>query len=432
MAAIVGARALPGAGASVFVALAAIGTYVLVARETRRPSDPRVISVAIGLVLVTAVLAPDHFSGDVWAYSMIGRTLAHYHHNPYHVPAVAFRHDVFFRHVARGDRHGTTPYGPAFVATAGIVAVAVGTHVLLARIAFQLIAALAVALAAWLVWRATRSTAALALVGLHPVVAASVVNGGHNDALVGLGILAAALLLARDRPLAAGASVAAATLVKVTGGLALVPLAAWAAVRKGWRDALAVVAPTALVAAPVMLLTPGALASVSGADHGLISRASPWNIAYMLIGNARHLSMHHPIPTVVLTRYGLYLVVALVIMAALVTARNGSPGRAAAFGTAAWLCAAPYFLPFYAAWSLPAAALTPRAPISRLLAIQAGVLVTLYELRVPMRLDGHGLAAVFTLILPGVILAAFVGAVCLTALRGRASPAVEISASTPS
>ena len=50
----------------------------------------------------------------------------------------------------------------------------------------------------WLLWKRTRNPAVLAFVGLHPLLAVSVVNGGHPDALVALGVLAGRA--ARDRP----------------------------------------------------------------------------------------------------------------------------------------------------------------------------------------------------------------------------------------
>ena len=55
-----------------------------------------------------------------------------------------------------------------------------------------------------LLWRATRSTAALALVGLHPEVAGSIVNAGHNDAMVALGLLWPGVAPGRDGHLRRG------------------------------------------------------------------------------------------------------------------------------------------------------------------------------------------------------------------------------------
>ena len=58
-----------------------------------------------------------------------------------------------------------------------------------------------------------------------PIVAAWTVNGGHNDALVGLGLLGAGLLVEKRRPAWGGLALAGVVLVKSVAGLALLPLA---------------------------------------------------------------------------------------------------------------------------------------------------------------------------------------------------------------
>src|SRR5437667_45662 len=79
-----------------------------------------------------------------------------------------------------------------------------------------------------------RSAAALALLALNPVVIVSVVNGGHNDALVGLGVLGG-VLLAERRPLVAGLVLGAAALIKAAALLPLAVVAVWVWRRRGWR-----------------------------------------------------------------------------------------------------------------------------------------------------------------------------------------------------
>src|SRR5438552_896578 len=81
--------------------------------------------------------------------------------------------------------------------------------------------ALAVFIALVLIARRVRSAAAVAIVGLNPVAAYMVVNAGHNDALVGLGVLVGVLLASRERHTTATLAFTAAALVKATAGLAL-------------------------------------------------------------------------------------------------------------------------------------------------------------------------------------------------------------------
>ena len=143
---------------------------------------------------------------------------------------------------------------------------------------FQLTAAVAIGIALWLLWRETHSTAALALVGLNPAVAGSIVNGGHNDAMVALGLLGVVLLLsAGATPPPAGCS-RAAVLVKISIGFAVLPLVLWTATRYGKRDVLRLLAPTIFVAGPLMLLVPGALHSMTSANSGIVTRLAIWNI----------------------------------------------------------------------------------------------------------------------------------------------------------
>lgn len=110
-----------------------------------------------------------------------------------------------------------------------------GGSPLVARLFHQLGAAVAVAVALGLVWRRTGSPAAVMLLGLNPLVILSVINGGHNDTLVGLGVLGAVLLAEKQRPMAAGLVLGMTTLIKITAILALPALLAWALYRFGRR-----------------------------------------------------------------------------------------------------------------------------------------------------------------------------------------------------
>jgi len=93
--------------------------------------------------------------------------------------------------------------------------------ILQSALIFAAVGWLVVAAVLWLVWRRTRSPSALAWLGLHPLFGAVIVNNGQIDAFVGLAILAAVLLAAERRGVAAGLAIAAASLVKITGLLAL-------------------------------------------------------------------------------------------------------------------------------------------------------------------------------------------------------------------
>ena len=141
-----------------------------------------------------------------------------------------------------------------FIGITAAVAVVVGDHPLPTRIVYQMIVALAVFIALVLIaWR-VRSAAAVAIVGLNPVTAYMVVNAGHNDALVGLGILVGVLLASRERHTWATLAFTAAALVKATAGLALVVYLLWLAYRRGPRALVRPVGVAIAVAVPMLLV----------------------------------------------------------------------------------------------------------------------------------------------------------------------------------
>ena len=169
------------------VPLILLGTILAIdlsRREARDPGDPRPIVGAISGLFALAVVITPKFATDIWSFTIVGRTLAVHHLNPYRVAPAALAHDPLLPFLHVTWRSGTTPYGPLFVLHSALVALVSGTHPLLYRLAFQSTSAIAIGAALWLLWRANHSTASLALIGLHPVVAGSIVNGGHNDALL--------------------------------------------------------------------------------------------------------------------------------------------------------------------------------------------------------------------------------------------------------
>jgi alpha-1,6-mannosyltransferase len=176
-----------------------------------------VLALSGGLLLGSA-LAPAHSSDDVYAYGMYGRIIVEHRANPYVHPPSNYPNDPLYDHVKPYGAKTTARYGPVFIGITAAVAVVTGDHPLPTRIAYQMIAALAVFVALVLIARGVRSAAAVAIVGLNPVTAYMVVNAGHNDALVGLGILVGVLLASRERHTTATLAFTAAALVKATAG----------------------------------------------------------------------------------------------------------------------------------------------------------------------------------------------------------------------
>ena len=169
----------------VLVLLATAG-WALVVSDTRVEEHPVWVAIAIGTAYAISVAAPPRNSHDLWSYVMYGRMVSAHHLSPYsHVP-IDFLHDPFLGRVAAGWRHTSSVYGPVFTGvSAALTRVRGRFRTSRARLAFQGLATIGVIATLAVIRRTTRSTAAVAFVGLHPVMVIVIVNGGHNDALVG-------------------------------------------------------------------------------------------------------------------------------------------------------------------------------------------------------------------------------------------------------
>ena len=368
----------------VLVATAAGGGFAYL--EQRQPRlGIRPVAAAVGLVLLTAVVVYPESSNDVWSYTMYGRMVSQHDASPYHHVPADFPHDPFDRRVSPIWQHRGSVYGPAFVAYAATVTFVAGDSVLLDRLLFQLGAALVVVLALWLVWRRTRSPAAVAWLGLQPVFGAIVVNSGQIDAFIGLAILVAAVLAAQRRGAASGLVIAVASLVKITSLLALVGIVFWAWRRKerrvATRAAVTAVAATAVVYLPFLA---GASHVLSGADH-MVTPGSPWNLpAQLLVGQdaGRDLAARLLPNSTLGLLFNLSLV--LVVAAALFTgwrwSRRPTPDLATGAATASYAIAAEYTLPWYAAWAMPVVAARRPSPLAWVIWIQGAVLLAAWKL----------------------------------------------------
>jgi hypothetical protein len=339
-----------------------------------------VAAVAVGVVglLAAAVVVPPIESGDVWSYAMYGRIVAVHHASPYrHLPD-EYPRDPFLARMDTVYHHTPSRYGPVFSAVAGgVVRVARGSP-LATRVLFQGLAALAALACAVLAWRRTSSVVAVAVVGLNPFTVLAVANGGHNDVLVGLAVLAA-VALAERRPALAGAVLGAAALVKATALLALPGMAAWLLLRRGravaarcaGAGALLVVAGSA-AAGGAATLTPLRQARLE------VSKASVWHLLHRAL-LLRHLHHGHGVGAAQLwagrdvsAAAGL-LVAAAAAVFFLSARRDPDAGRAATAPLLAYLLLGAYVLPWYAAWVLPAVVFAGRRRLATFVVALAGL-----------------------------------------------------------
>lgn len=364
------------------VALVGYAGLLGLAHRGRTPSG-RAVAATAGVLLVLAVAVPPLHSRDVYLYAMQGRIVAVHHANPYVTEPNAFPDDPALAMVAEPFRDGGSAYGPAFTAIETAVAASSGGSPTAARLAFQGLAAAAVAASLVLVRRLGGGTAAMVFVGLNPALLAKGVNEGHVDVLLGLVVLGA-VALARRRPVAAAAVLALGALIKLFVLLPLVALLVWMFVHGGWRTAVKagafagslVVAGYAAVgglralqplreaalhqsrsslwAQPRQLLT-GELVTdgVTGSEAGADARQVVGLLAVLLVG-----------------------VVALAVVAAVV--RRSSPAPTVVAALVAYLLASVYVPAWYMAAALPVAALVWRSRLAIAVAVHGAALALVY------------------------------------------------------
>jgi hypothetical protein len=269
-----------------------------------------------------------------------------------------------------------------------------GSSRLAARLFFQIVAACSVGLALFLVDRRGRDPLALAAIGLNPVIVLGVVNNAHNDALVGLAVLGAVLLVLSGRPVAAGLAGAAGALVKLS---ALLPVAAvgwWLWRRRGWRPAAAFGVATIFTVALVFSLSGGTAALRPLKDAGRqFTGGSIWNGPQRWVTRAKTEDGMATDTARARARAqvaGWAAVAVLALAAFLVSKRLRSPTPAGAVGASVlgFMLAAGYVYPWYVAWSLPALATEFRSRLSWLVMAHAAVLQFVI-LRDPTMLPGH-------------------------------------------
>src|SRR5260221_9050183 len=196
----------------------ALGAWVLLVALgwTRGTLPLESLLVAIGITLLFAIATPSNQSGDVNSYAMYGRIVTVHHQNPFGSYPMHFEGDPMRRRVDEPWQRTPDIYGLGFTVIMAGLAPVIGQSAFLVHFTYQLVAVAAVGAMLWVLWRRTRNPATLAFVGLHPLLAVSVVNGGHPDALVALRVLVGLMLAIERRPVLAGVAFAFAASVNFT------------------------------------------------------------------------------------------------------------------------------------------------------------------------------------------------------------------------
>lgn len=389
------------------VALAALG-FLLALRAAWRGEVG--VGVVLGLTAVAhlAVLTlPLLLSRDVYSYGMYGRIAAVHGANPYVTVPADLTRDPLFGLV--GPRWIRTPavYGPLFtLISAGLAGAAgsVGALVLafraLAGTASLATAALAVVLARRL--RPERAAFAAAAFGLNPVVLFHSAGGGHNDLLVALAVVAAALLATGGWALPATAVLALGAGVKATAAVPLLLLAAWDAGRRPAGRRLRGLAAHLGVAAAVWLAAALPFLQARDPSLGMLELATHegWlapsrfvrRTLGALAGAVGGGALEAAVGTLVRVAFAAALLLGVALLVLGVARR--APGRGPGEVVAAWgwgllllMLLGPVLLPWYAAWGLPLVALLP--PVARRTLLGTSVALALSQFTAePARFPG--------------------------------------------
>jgi len=391
---LMGAQQAHQEGFAVWVAIAGVAFLGMLVAHRRWSGLTLGGVVAAATALGAAALAvPPRATGDLWMYAMYGRMAAHRLDPWTGVPAV-LPNDALKHLAGRRWMHTPSMYGPVMVWIERALSPIAGGSLLLTRLGYQSIALAAVAACAVILWRRTRSVGAVAFLVVNPAVVIHLVNGGRNDALVGLAMLVAVLLVADGHDVVPGVLMALAVLVKLTAGIGVIAIVAWLFVNRGRAPAArAAIASAVVVVAGTLLAGPSSLLVPFRRAGQIYSSGSGWKVlAWLGIG----------VPA---SRIAV-AVAATVMAVVLVRHLKGSPALAVAAALAAWTIALPYLLTGYLGWTLATAAVERRSRVAAVVAVQSVVLAVGYAaLRNPLSGGAHVLTNVLVSLMPLVALA---------------------------
>jgi hypothetical protein len=361
----------PNQRAALVVASLASWVLLIALGWTRGTLPLRPVLAAIGITLLFAVATPSAQSNDVFSYTMYGRILVEHHHNPYSWYPMHFEGDPMRRHVSQVWQRTPDVYGPAFTAVMASAAPLIGESTFLARFVYQLIALAAIVALLWLMWRRTHNPVVLAFVGLHPLLAISVVNGGHPDAIIALAFLCAYLLALERRVVLCGLALALGVAINFSVIVGAVALGVWAWRRWSLGEVIKLGAITiGLGAAPYLFLN-GWLQNAREHQQ-LISRQSIWNPVAGLLDS---ISLSTTTLKAVMPNTTTLIAGALLLFVLIRWTRDDTPGLAMAAALAVFLVTSPWVMPWYAFAAFPFLAMRKPTLLTWSVALYSGLIL---------------------------------------------------------
>jgi hypothetical protein len=350
--------------------------YMFAVRRVERMSAKAVL-MCIAALLALVLLAPPLLSTDIFSYGAYGRMGALYGANPYLHGPYAISLDPLYPFI--GAKWVNTPsvYGPLFTAISYIFApLSIAASVLTYK-AIAVVSALIVVVCVWhsARWRGVNPVRAVALVGLNPLFVLYGVGGAHNDLLMLAASTAGLWAILQRRNRTGGGLLAAATWIKLTGGL-LVPFAligAGRSTRRSREIAVGVGAITAVVAVASFALfgtgplhLPGTIAQSQAEGD--------WHSIPGFLGSGLGLTTVGHVVGILLA-----VAFALTCIWLLRKVRQGKLDwlDGAGWATLAMLITASSLLPWYVGWLLPLAAISADERLRRSAVIATGVMLAI-------------------------------------------------------
>ena len=361
---IVGLTGLPAATLVLASLASSLGAAIAV-RATGQA--PRGLWPAVAVLAVASVMRAPIRSHDIWSYAFYGRMISRYGADPYTRPPSAFSHDPLYALV--GWRQTRTAYGPLFTGLSALISRAAGDSVLMLRLAFQALAALAVSGCLVALHRA-RQHATLTLVALQPFIWITVVNGGHNDALLAALLLGVAICLRAEHPGRAAGLAALAIGVKLSAVFFIGPAAILLLVRRRTRAGGALLGTTAVALAASLVIAPRSLGNASRASWAKMSLASIWRAPASVL---------HLDPTTTTTA-ATFLALVAIAWVTFCRRADDDPSTAAGSAVAVYPMFSAYVLPWYFIWGLPTIALGGDLALAGVVAARGSMMLASYEL----------------------------------------------------
>lgn len=327
--------------------------------ETRFPPVWAIVPPLFFAVLLTVAMPLQ--SRDLFHYIMEGRVLSRYGSNPFTSAPSAFPQDELLRF--SNWKTYPSPYGPFWVLLAGALTFVAGNSLIVNVLLFKLVSLLAYVTTAAFIWRARRAAGARALPATmlwlwHPLVLIELVGNGHNDTLM-LALLAIGYYCqVRGWARAALLAVGAAAMVKYAA-LPFLPLLLWHQLRAlhRWSDRARAVLRTTW---PVLTVMAAALAPfwVGARTLGFLREAGQFYASLPHLARTvlkQVVSKHLANDLVSLGARGL-LLGGYGLLLGRTTAAWESYLRSAFWLTILMLATWSFFVPWYVAWLVFAAA----------------------------------------------------------------------------